>query len=67
MQQLKLDFETKSARKRDDEHFQKINIKIVIIYNNISLCQITVYLENSRLCDQIRPKERMIKILRNRH
>ena len=49
------------------EHFKKINIKTAITYNNIFLCKITVYLENSRLWNQIWPKERMIKILRNRH
>ena len=36
-------------------------------YSYTPLCQITVYLENSRLWDQIWPKERMIKIVRNRH
>ena len=33
--------------------------------SHISLCQITVYLENSRL--KSKPKESMIKMLRNRH
>ena len=46
---------------------KKSSIKTVITYNNISSCQITVYLENSRLWDQIWPIERMMKILRNRH
>ena len=46
---------------------KKNPIKTVITYNNICLCQITVYLENSRLWDQIWPKERMMKILWNRH
>ena len=41
---------------------EKINIKTVITYNTIFLCQITVYLENSRLREQIWPKERMINI-----
>ena len=49
--------------KSNDEHFENIKIKTVITYNNISLFQITAYLENSRLWDQIWPKERMIKIL----
>ena len=46
---------------------QKKPIKTVITCNNICLLQITVYLENSRLCNQIWPKDRTIKILRNRH
>ena len=55
------------SEKLSGEHFEKKSIKTVITYNNIFLCQITVYLENSRLWDQIWPKERMMKILRNRH
>ena len=35
--------------------------------NHISLCQIRVYLENFRLWEKIWPKERMMKIWRNRH
>ena len=46
---------------------EKINTKAAITYINILLCQITVYLENFRLRNQILPKERMITILRNRH
>ena len=46
--------------------FEKINIKTSITYNNILLCQITGYLENSRLWNQIWPKEKMTTILRNR-
>ena len=49
------------------ERFGKTNIKTVITYNSIFLCQITVYLENSRLWNQIWPKERIITNLRNRH
>ena len=48
------------------EHFEKINIKTAVAYDNIFLCQITVYLENSRLWNQIWSKEIMITILRNR-
>ena len=51
----------------NSEHFEKINIQTAITYNNIFLCQITVYLENFRLWNQIWPKERMITILRNWH
>ena len=49
------------------EHFEKLNIKTAITYNSIFLCQITVYLENSRLWNQIWSKKRMITILRKRH
>ena len=59
--------ETKIDEKLSDEHVEKINIKTVVIYSNMFLCRITVYLENSRLWDQIWPKEVIIKILRNRH
>ena len=59
--------ETKIDDKLSDEHVEKINIKTVVIYSNIFLCRITVYLENSRLWDQIWPKEEIIKMLRNRH
>ena len=52
-------------KKLNCEPCEKMNIKTVVIY--ISLCQITVYLENSRLWDQTWPKERITKILRNRH
>ena len=34
--------------KLNGEHFEEINSKTVITYNNIFLCQITAYLENSR-------------------
>ena len=46
---------------------EKTNTKAAITYINILLCQVTVYLENFRLRNQILPKERMITILRNRH
>ena len=49
------------------EHLEKRNIQIAVTYNNMFLCQITVYLENSRLWIEIWPKERMIIFLRNRH
>ena len=51
----------------NSEYFEKTNIKTAITYNNIFICQNTVYLENCRLWNQIWPKERMITILRNRH
>ena len=35
--------------KSNGEHFEKINIETVITYNNISLFQIKVYLENFKL------------------
>ena len=44
------------AKKMIGEHFEKINI-------HLSLCQVTVYMEYSRLCDQIWPKERMVKVI----
>ena len=53
--------------KLSGEHFGKNPSKTVITYNNICLCQITVYLENYRLLDRIWPKKRMMKILRNRY
>ena len=49
------------------EHFENINIKTAVTYNNIFLCQITAYLENSKLWSQIWPKQRMVTILRNRN
>ena len=39
----------------NSEHLKKINLKNVITYSNLSLGLITVYLENFRLSDQIRP------------
>ena len=65
--QLQQDLRPNLPNKSNGEHFEKINIKTVITSNNISLFQTTVHLENSRLWDQIWPRERMIKILRNRH
>ena len=52
------------SEKTNGEHCEKMNIKTD---SYIPLCQIKVYLENSRSWDQILPKERRIKILRNRH
>ena len=50
------------------KHFEKINVKTAVTYNNIFLRQITVYyLENSNSWNQIWPKERAITILRNWH
>ena len=49
------------------EHLKTINLKNVITYSNLSLGLITVYLENFRLSDQIRPEKRTIETLRNRH
>ena len=43
--------------KMNGECFEKVNIKTVILYNNISLCQTSVNLENIRLWNQIWPKE----------
>ena len=50
-----------------DDFEEKKPIKTLITYNNICICQITVYLENFRLWNQIWPKETIIKILRNTH
>ena len=55
------------SEKLNGEYFEKINIKTVITYGNISIYQISINLENFRLWDQIWPKETMIKILRNKH
>ena len=72
-------FETILARfrpnlpeKLNDKNCEKINIKTVITYipiyiPNISLSQMSVYLENFRLWDQIWSKEWMMTILRNKH
>ena len=65
MQQLLQFFDTIAARFWDQiecRKIEKINIKIVITYNNISLCQISVYFENFRLWDQFWSKEWIKKL-----